>query len=129
MAGITTVINELIETKLLTLHTAFLGTVISVNTANRTATVQPLVQTKQVGKKGGIKQAVLSNIPVMQNAMYKITGINEDGMAIVRRIATGNIVLCVVCERDITDAKKGKSAVPRTNAHHKLQDAIVIGVL
>jgi len=128
MADITNVINNLIETKLLTLHTAFLGVVININTTNRTATVQPLTQSKQAGKSGGIKQAVLTNIPVLQNAMYKITGISE-GMATVQRITAGSIVLCIACERDITDAKKGKSAVPRISSHHQMQDAIVVGVI
>lgn len=128
MAEITTVIDNLVEAKLLTLHTAFLSVVLSVNTSNYTATVQPLVQAKQAGKKGGIKYPVLSNIPVMKNAMYKITGI-YDGKATATRLSVGDVVLCVACERDITDAKKGKSALPRINGHHQLQDAIVVGAI
>lgn len=125
---ITNVINQLIETKLLRLHTAFLGVVLAVDTSKYTANIQPLTMAKQAGKTDGIRQPVLMNTPVLKNAMYKITGISE-GKATATTISTGDIVLCVACERDITDAKKGKSAIPKTTGHHQLQDSIVVGVL
>ena len=43
-------------------------------------------------------------------------------------LASGDVVLCVVCERDISKARSGIMAVP-TIRHHDLSDSVVVGVL
>lgn len=43
-------------------------------------------------------------------------------------IAVGDIVLCVCCERDITEAKKGNNAIPALG-HHSQSASVIVGVL
>lgn len=102
--------ENMIERKLLNLHTAYLGKVVSTN--GKTAKIQPLGMTKAYGEAAQ-KQSSLSNVPITKN---------------VTEIAEGDIAVCICCERDITDAKKGRNAVPALG-HHSMSDSIIIGVL
>lgn len=101
---------NIIENKLLEMHTAYLATVISVK--NRTAKIQPLGMTKEVGKTAQ-KQSVLTAVPFVKH---------------IEKLEKGDIVVCICCERDITEAKKGKNVVPPIG-HHSMSDSIIIGVL
>lgn len=106
------VLDNLIENKLLSLHTAYLAKVISVNGNARTAKIQPLGLTKDVGQ-AATKQSVLTAVPYTQQ---------------VTNIAKGNIAVCVCCERDITEARKGRNVTPPTG-RHSMSDSIIIGIL
>ena len=119
--------DDLIESKLLSTHTAYIGKILSLKT--NTATVQPL--TKQKSRSGAlISQAPVSGVPILKNARYKLSSADADNknVAVLTPIQAGDIVLCIVCERDITDAKKGISSVPATR-HHDLSDSVIVGVL
>lgn len=43
-------------------------------------------------------------------------------------IKVGDICLCVCCERDNTESRNGKEAVPNLG-HHNIKDAIVVGII
>ena len=136
MSGLS-VIEGLIEQKLMNVHTAFLAKVTSTNGA--TATVQPLNMIKQYGKTA-VKQSVLPNVPILQNARYKMkpttisymvseTSSKSTTVVTPVSIAKGDIVFCVCADRDITEARRGNIAVPVVGRHHDLSDAVIVGVL
>lgn len=115
------VIRMIVDQMLLGVHTAFLGKIVSFQPEKKAATVQPLTLEKQVGKNGS-PQSVLTNIPVLNHACFKYskTGITS--------LEPGDICLCVTCERDITEARRGNSVVPPLG-HHERKDSIVVGVI
>lgn len=137
--------DKQLEQALLQLHTAFLGRVVSFNESAGTASVQPLTLTQPVGGNA-IKQPLLKDIPVLANARYKLKYMNppyckaqcSEGSVTgnltaekhitMEPLATGNIVLCITSERDITAARRGRSEVPALG-HHQQKDSIVVGVL
>ena len=102
--------ENMINNKLLNLHTAYLAKVISLNES--TAKIQPLGMTKAYGGKAQA-QSVLSNVPILKH---------------ITEISAGDVVLCVCCERDITEAKKGNNSTPAIG-HHSMSDSVIVGVL
>lgn len=116
--------SDLIESKLLSTHTAYLAQV--VRTDGSTATVQPLSMIKQRGKPAE-KPVVVSDVPVIRSARYKLTPDGNGGVS-ASALASGDVVICAVCERDISKARSGILAVP-TIRHHDLSDSVVVGVL
>lgn len=124
------VIKKMIDGKLLDLHTAFLGKVLSAN--EKTASVQPLGKIKQYGEEAK-SQAPLSGVPIATYKLEKRTittcddGTVED-VAIIKPIEAGDIVVCICCDRDITEAKRGINGTPAIG-HHSLSDSVIVGVL
>ena len=114
----------MIETKLLNLHTAYLGKVIAVN--ETTAKIQPLGYSKAVGGSA-IKQSVLSNVPILNSARYKVE-IEGEAITKVVPLAAGDIVLCVCCERNITEARKGNNSTPALG-RHSMSDSVIVGIM
>lgn len=102
--------ENMIENRLLNLHTAFLAKVISVK--ENTAKIQPLTMSKAYGEKAQ-KQSPLSDVPMLD---------------CVKDLSAKDVVLCVCCERDITQAKNGKYSVPALR-HHSMSDSIIVGKL
>ena len=146
-------VKNIVEQKLLSLHTCYLGKVISVSDDLTTAKIQPLGKTKAYGEEA-VTQSVLSNVPIVNSARYcidtdphtsnvtiaelcqfgssaKLT-VNAQQMgrmlAIVRKLKAGDIVVCVCAERNISDAKKGINSTPPVG-HHSMSDSIIVGVL
>lgn len=122
-------INTLIEQKLLSLHTAYFATVISVN--GNIAKIQPLNMIKATGSTAK-KQAVLT-VPILKNVRKFSTEkikINDVEITVpkVDTIEVGDTVYCLCGERDITETKKGKFAIPPTG-HHRISDSIIVGVI
>lgn len=104
------ILDQFIEQKLLNLHTAFLAKVLSVSDDN-TAKIQPLNMIKANGKDGK-KQSAMVDVPIMKKVEVK----------------KGNTAVCLCIERDITETKEGKYAIPQIG-HHRLSDAVIIGVI
>lgn len=102
--------DDFIDNKLLSLHTAYLAKVLSVK--GKTAKIQPLGLTKETGEKA-MKQSVLTAVPFTKQ---------------VKDLAKGDIVVVICCERNITEAKKGKNVLP-PSGHHNMSDSVIIGVL
>lgn len=146
-------IENAIEQKLLSLHTCYLAKVLSIN--GNVAKIQPLGKTKAYGEEAKT-QSPLSNVPIAQSARYKIsaknityvtdtsvsttkadgyvTGVtvsdkkNAQNVAVLKSLEAGDIVVCVCCERNISDAKKGVNSTP-PRGHHSMSDSIIVGVL
>lgn len=145
-------IDNAIDQRMKDLHTAYLGKVISVN--GDTATVQPLGLIKEYGGTPK-KQAVVQNVPIAVCKAKKATisfvssvsikketdeetgnitdvTLNQtkgtETVLIPDAISIGDIVICVCCDRDITDARKGKNSLPPAG-NHSLSDSVIVGVL
>ena len=134
--GYAKVIEDMIEEKLLCLHTAFVGKVTKVyldkdNWRPYKADVQPLSMISLVNGKT-VKPAVIKDVPILDNAKYKLNvSLDEDkatSSITGTRMQKGAIVFCLCGERDITDTKKGKMAVPPLG-HHQMKDCVIIGQL
>ena len=151
--GNSTIFERMIEEKLLNIHTAFIGKIISVS--GNTAKVQPLNKVKQYGREAE-QQSVLQNVPILNNARFKLQSATveyvsdvdldtnkSDGyvtsasidkttktIETVKRVGLtkGDIVFCVCADRDITEARRGNMAVPSIG-HHSQSDAVIVGVL
>ena len=102
-------IDNIIENKLKSLHTAYLAKVLSVS--GKTAKIQPLGLVTDA-KGSSYKQSVLTQVPICQHVTAK----------------AGSIVVCICCERNISDAKKGINTVVPAG-RHSMSDSIIIGVL
>lgn len=108
MSAPTNFITTMINNALMQTHTAFFARVISVR--GNKAKVQPLNMIKMKGGKAQ-KQPVITNVPILQH---------------VGGITKGDTVFCMCAERDITETRKGKFALP-ASGRHMLSDAVVIG--
>lgn len=149
------IVKQFVEQGTLGIHTGFFGKVLSVDTKEFTAKVQPLHMYKSVGGTAK-KHAVLPSVPIMHNVRkwgkrtIKFTdedmwdgdttaaGVvspkfdNSHGHSFdvfePNMIETGDIVYCVCADRDITQTKKGKTALPSLG-HHNLTDAVIVSVV
>lgn len=128
--------DEFIESRLIDLHVSYLAKVIS--TDGKTAKIQPLGLIKEYGEKAQ-KPAVLVGVPIIETARHTVksekltflTSLNTSetrNFAILEPLKAGAIVICVCCDRDITDAKNGKNATPKTG-YHSLSDSVIVGVV
>lgn len=129
MSTASSVQKSLIEQELLKLHTGYFAKVLSVS--GNTAKIQPLNMIKAVGQTAK-KQAVLT-VPITQNVRkFSTQKIEVSGTKItipkIETIEKGDTVFCLCGERDITETKKGKFAVPPTG-HHRISDSVIIGVM
>lgn len=103
--------ENLVNQKILMLHTCYLAKVVSVN--GEQAVIQPLSLVKAYQQEAQ-KQALVEGVPICKHAL-------EDTTA-------GAVVVVACMERDITQTKKGELALPSLR-HHSLSDSIIIGVL
>lgn len=112
-------INSILEENLLNLHTAGLATIVSVS--GNTADIQPLALTQHIGGMPQ-KQAILDNVPILEHVIYIS---NQEGQT---KLAPGQVVMFVCCEREISQTKQGKFHLPSAG-HHELGNAVIIGRL
>lgn len=115
--------ENMIEKQMLDLHTAFLAKILNVN--GSTAKIQPLGLTREIGGDPK-KYAVISGVPIMNQAKYKLSII--DGILNAQTITAGDVAVCVCCDRNITEAVKGINALPPPG-HHTMSDCVIVGVL
>ena len=116
-----------INNALMQTHTAFCGKVLSVS--GNYAKVQPLNMVKAIGGKAQ-KQAPIPKVPILQpthKATVKYSGKTCE-VEYECDIKAGDTVFCVCAERDITETRKGKFALP-VNGRHMLSDAVIVGKL
>lgn len=150
--GMSDTLNDIVEEKLLNLHTAFIAKVISVENESLCA-VQPLDKIKAYGKPAK-QQAVITKVPVLHHVRH-FSLVKESLSVTVRDtwtgggsatispnphpvesnighlkvspIRPGDIVLCVCAERDTSSSVNGISTTPPVG-HHDIKDAIVVGL-
>lgn len=125
--------EQLINEKIINLHTAFIGKVIGVN--DNTARVVPLTYSKNIS--GVLKEQTPVSARIPQNIKVKRKDImcrvsdntSETTTVIVPdELVVGDIVFCGVSERDITSENiMGKTIEP--TRHHDINDAVVLAVL
>ncbi len=143
------ILNDLIEEKMLGIHTAFIGKIVSMQGPDL-CTVQPLDKIKAYGKAAQT-QAVVSKVPILNHVRHytlfkqsiEIVDTHNggdyavpnphpvpdnEGHLRVEPLKPGDLVLCVCCERDTTSSVKGGSTTPPVG-HHMIKDAIVVGFL
>ena len=130
------VIEDMLDEKLLNLHTGYIAKVLSFN--GTSATIQPLLMVKQYGKTAE-KQSIVSNAPVVQSARYKLktemrtcrvgtTSTEQRAHLTLEPLSAGDLVFCMCAERDITEAKAGNLSTPQIG-HHSISDTVVVGIL
>lgn len=143
------VFDNIIEEKLLNLHTAFIGKVVSVQ-GSEMCSVKPLDKIKAYGKSAK-SQAVITRVPILNHVRHyslvkqslsvsdTYTGggsispnphptANNIGHLKVEPLKAGDLVLCVCAERDISSSSKGVSTTPPVG-HHQISNAVVVGLL
>lgn len=132
--------DDMVEEKLLNLHTAFIGKVISVQSASL-CSVQPLDKIKAYGQKAKT-QAVITNVPVLNHVRHyevksqkltisgdcSLSPSSHGGHITLSPLRKGDIVLCVCAERDISSSVKGQSSTPPVG-RHQIANAIVVGLI
>ena len=132
--GSMTFLDSLIESRLMDLHCAYIGKVVS--TDGETATVQPLGLIKG-SDSNAKKQSVISDVPVA--CKYKLSsktisyatpggGSASQTVAVPSRIAAGDLVVCLCADRSITAARRGRNEQPPAG-HHSISDSIIVGIL
>lgn len=135
MSGLN-IMENIIEEKLLNLHTCYIAKVLSFDGTK--ANLQPLNMIKQYGKPAQ-KQSILTGVPVIQSARYKLgtevrscfvggTSREQRKHLITKPLSAGDLVVCICGDRNITEAIKGNVSQPPVG-HHSMGDSIVIGVL
>ena len=132
----------MIDEKLKSLHVAFIAQILSVS--GNKAKIQPLGLTCDYGGTSK-KQSVLTNVHIAQSAMYRTTtkeieyikSVDFDnstvkkGSATIAQtipIQTGDIVLCVCCDRNIADALKGENSLPPVGCHNQ-SDCVIVAIV
>lgn len=141
--GNLSIFNDMIEEKLMGVHTAFVATIVSIPEDAKTATIQPLSMIKQYGK-GAKAQSIIKDVPILQNARFKLEpytlkyvksvsgdSASYDELETVKRkkLEKGDVVFCVCADRDISETKKGSMTTPSVARHHDASDAVIIGVI
>lgn len=171
MSVIEQTINDIIESRLLELHTAFLAKVVAVN--GKTYSIKPLAKYKQYGAEAQ-EYPVITNVyrckgfatgksetfehshtvpsvetssnthshgygasSTTDNDTHSHTVPTNTTETVGREldvevrvpIKIGDIVLCVALERDMSNLTNGKTNLPFTGVHHRINDAIIIDVV
>lgn len=141
--GYQSVLENMMEEKLMSIHTAFIGKIISLSADKSKATIQPLNKVKQYAKTAQ-KQSILQDVPILYNARYKlkpkklkyVSNVSDhspvfETLETVERIElkSGDVVFCVCADREISETKNGNFALPSVARHHNQSDCVIVGVL
>lgn len=144
------VTDETLRESLLNMSTAFIGRVVSVNTATATASVQPLSMMKQFGSPAK-KRAPIQDVPILHHVGHwklvkqslTVTDTYTGGGSISPNphpapanqghiqfdpIRAGDIVFCVCADREISATRKGQFATPALG-HHEISNAVIVGLI
>jgi hypothetical protein len=133
MANELSYVSNSVDGKILQIHTAYLGEVLSINGNN--ARVQPLSMYKALGGKA--KKASPTNAVIPPNIKHKEetityrisdTDTQSTTVLVPDNLVVGDIVYVGICDRDITNAKNGIIS-EATNRHHNINDGVVLRVL
>lgn len=129
------------------MHTAYLAKVLAVS--GKTAKIQPLGMYQTADGKAKA-QSVLTKVPILEHVRH-ITLVKQSlsvkvsegsatispnphpvednvGHVKIEPIKAGDIVVCICCEHNISEAKRGVNALPPAGRFN-MSDSIIIGVL
>lgn len=115
--GKLSILEQIINSKIMNIHTAYLAKVISFNQDK--ADIQPLVASVSYDGESE-PYPIIPNVPVIVSA--RKNGQNKD-------LSEGDIVLVCCCERSITEALKGEINTSASGGKYSLSDSVVVGVL
>lgn len=129
------------------IHTAYLAKVLSVS--GKTAKIQPLGLYQDADGKTH-KQSVLTKVPICEHVKHytvyeqnlsasvrdtysgggsaSISPNPHGGHIKITPIKAGDIVVCICCEQNISEAKRGVNALPPAG-RFSMSDSIIIGLL
>lgn len=125
--------EQIINEKIINLHTAFIGKVIGVN--DNTARIVPLTYSKNIGgtlkEQTPVSARIPQNIKVKRKDItYRVSDNTSETTTVIvpDELVVGDIVFCGVSERDITSENIiGKTIEP--TRHHDINDSVVLAVL
>lgn len=127
--------DEIMSSKIGGIHTAYLAKVLSIS--GRTAKIQPLGLYKDADGTTK-KQSVLTKVPISKQIRTTDPSVsiscNGDGTPKATcncwqpKIEVGDIAVCICCEQNISEAKRGVNALP-PEGRFSMSDSIIIGVL
>lgn len=133
--------EKLIEGKLISVHTGFVGKVLSI--AGQYAVVKPLTYSKSASGVLTEQAQVTAYIPAhikrevktikyltsVAGSSSSVTSESESAEVLIDAdLAAGDIVYCGVCERDFTAEQLNGDIVEPTR-HHDANDAVILAVL
>lgn len=141
-------LDEIMGNKLSGIHTAYLAKVLSVS--GDTAKIQPLGLNQHADGTTS-NQSVLTQVPIAQHVRHftlvkqsmSISDTWSGGGSIspathptgdnvghlkIEPIRAGDIVVCICCERNISEAKKGVNSITPAG-RHDMSDSVIIGLL
>ena len=133
--------ENLVKSSVLRIHTAYIARVESVS--DDKAVVAPLTYSKDVNgnllEQAPVTAYVPQNVKFEEKEITYVTSVSgslESGIStetetaavfVPAELAQGDIVLCIVCERDITYAVQGRLSEP--SRMHDMNDSVIIKVL
>lgn len=150
-------VDNMISNAVNSIHTAYLGRVLQIN--GNKAKVQPLSKYQEVGQEAGSQAVVSAYItnqaqyilsttaihPITQITPIKetktingenisyVSDINYDNtdltVVTARELQVGDVVICAVCERDISGQTEGQQTVPDSSKNYSLSNSVIIGVI
>ena len=126
MPSIASELSGLIEQQLLRLHVAFIAVLLDEPKTDGTLTtvcVRAVSPAKTKGRPPS-PYPILPDVPVVKNALYYT---DENGER--KRLKKSDLVLCLCCDRDISEAIHGRQTLPTKGVHHQMGDAVVVGVI
>ena len=113
------------ESKISGIHTAYLAKVLSIS--GRTAKIQPLGLLKNPDGSTS-KQSVLTKVPISKHIRTTNQSCGDTCTCWIPKIKVGDIAICICCEKNISEAKRGVNALP-PEGRFSMSDSIIIGIL
>lgn len=129
-----TYMENTLNDKILNIRTAYLGKVKAVN--GNMATVQPLTQYQAAKGEANTQSVVSAVIPsnikqTTKDITYRVSDDTSKTttVCVPSELAVGDIVYVGICDRDITNAKRGVISTPTKGRHHNINDGVILRVL
>ena len=119
-----TFIEDQIQESLMNLNTAMPCKVLSYNQGARTAKIQPLYMSKEVGQQPE-PLSPIEDVPVLFQRFQVNGGTPQEYMPVLN---AGDIVFVVFAQRALDNVLSGHIAYPEFHRHHSLRDAVITGV-
>lgn len=136
--GILGTLDKSVERKLMDMHCAYIGKVLSYSKSKGTAKIQPLGLIKYPGDEKPAVQPVVDNVPVLCGCKilehFDAIVKNASGAEVKKRIVlgrdirAGDTVACICADRNISAAVRGRNELPPAG-QHSISDSIVVAVL
>lgn len=134
MANEFTFFKRLVDSKILGIHTAFLGKVTQI--AGDTAMVKPLTMYRTKDGAAMEQSEVCAVVPQSvkteeRTITYRVSEYADESTTVLVPVPlkTGDLVFVGVCERDITAARQGILEEPGSRRHHDMNDGVILRVL